>query len=407
MKIAFLVIKFPVISETFILNQIIGLINRGHEVYIFADTKKKESKIHREIEKYNLLDKTIYFNIPRNRFNRLIKSFLLIINYLPKYPKLVLKSLNFLKYEKNCFTLLFRTTKFIGKDFDILHCQFGPMGVIGCILKKMGLIDAKIITSFRGYDMSQSAFNKYKKEYPLVFKESTFILPVCDFFKKILVKKMSKEDKILVHHSGTDTSMLSCKEYDNSRNGEINIITIGRLKKKKGIEFSIRAVAKIIKQNPEIKINYSIVGEGELKNKLKHLALKLGIDENVSFLGLRSQREIIRLLHSSSFLLSSNVSHKEDGYDGIPGVIREAMACCLPVIATKSGGIPEAVLDKKSGFLVSEKDVDDLTEKIQYLIDHRDMWREMGHIGRQHIKEHFDINKLNDKLEEIYKKCFQ
>jgi len=406
MKIAFLLIKFPKISETFILNQIIGLIDRGHEVYIFANTKEEESKIHPEVEKYNLLDKTIYFNIPRNRFKRLIKSLLLIKKYLPKYPKIIIESLNFLKYKRHSFTLLFRTTKLLGKEFDILHCQFGPMGVIGCILKKMGLTQAKIITSFRGYDMSQSAFNDYKKEYPLVFRESKFILPVCDFFKKILIKKGCKEEKIQVHHSGTDTSMFNCKEYNN-RKGEINIITIGRLVKKKGIEFSIRAVAKIIKQNPEIKIHYSIVGEGEFKNKLENLVLKLGIDENVSFLGLRSQREIIRLLHNSSFLLSSNVSHKEHGYDGIPGVIREAMACCLPVIATKSGGIPEAVLDKKSGFLVSEKDVYGLTEKIQYLIDHRDMWREMGNIGCQHIKENFDINKLNDKLEEIYKKCLK
>ena len=222
MKIAFLLVKFPALSETFILNQIIGLIDRGHEVYIFADSKKKESKIHPEVEKYNLLDKTIYFHIPRNRLRRLIKTLLLIIKYLPKYPKIIIESFNYLKYRTTVFTLLFMTTKFIEKDFDILHCHFGPMGVIGCILKDMGLTEAKIFTSFRGYDMSQKVFNKYRREYPIVFKESTLTFPVSDFFKKILVKTGCQEDKILVHYSGTDISMFKCKEYNNSRNGEIN-----------------------------------------------------------------------------------------------------------------------------------------------------------------------------------------
>jgi colanic acid/amylovoran biosynthesis glycosyltransferase len=77
------------------------------------------------------------------------------------------------------------------------------------------------------------------------------------------------------------------------------------------------------------------------------------------------------------------------------------------VITTEHSGIPELVVDGKSGFLVPEKDVDALTERVHYLIEHPDTWAEMGKAGRDFVEQHYDINKLNDRLVNIYQKLLK
>jgi colanic acid/amylovoran biosynthesis glycosyltransferase len=80
MKIAFIVGQFPALSETFILNQIIGLIDRGHEVDIYANNEQKEPRTHSDIEKYDLLSRTYYRHMPAKKVWRVIKAIGLIIS---------------------------------------------------------------------------------------------------------------------------------------------------------------------------------------------------------------------------------------------------------------------------------------------------------------------------------------
>jgi len=84
-------------------------------------------------------------------------------------------------------------------------------------------------------------------------------------------------------------------------------------------------------------------------------------------------------------------------------VLKEAMAMGLPVVSTWHGGIPEIVQDGVSGFLVPERDVDALVEKLQYLIDHPEIWLNMGQAGREYVLTHYEMNGLSDRLVEIYR----
>ena len=77
--------------------------------------------------------------------------------------------------------------------------------------------------------------------------------------------------------------------------------------------------------------------------------------------------------------------------EGTPVVLMEAQACGLPVVSTYHSGIPEVVKDGESGFLVPEKDVDALAEKMEYLINHPELWPKMGEAGRKHIERNYNI----------------
>ena len=82
MKIAFIVSGFPTLSETFIINQITGLIDLGHDVEIFAEYNPNDKKIHPDVYKFKLMDRVHYFNIPRNKIFRLLKAiYLFVFNF--------------------------------------------------------------------------------------------------------------------------------------------------------------------------------------------------------------------------------------------------------------------------------------------------------------------------------------
>ena len=159
MKIAFIVSQFPAISETFILRQITGLLERGHEVDIFAYTRT-DFTIHSDVEKYRLLERTFYLDgyaSPPRRFVRLAKRVGLLVTNFHKNPRVVLNSLNILKFGKSAILLqvLSQIVPFLDKGpYDVVHCHFGPNGELGLLLKDIGLFHKKIITTFYGYDIS-------------------------------------------------------------------------------------------------------------------------------------------------------------------------------------------------------------------------------------------------------------
>src|SRR4030065_356569 len=101
--------------------------------------------------------------------------------------------------------------------------------------------------------------------------------------------------------------------------------------------------------------------------------------------------------------MHSMVTASDGDSEGLPVVLLEAQAVGLPIISSLHGGIPEGVLDSKSGFLVPEKDVDALAKKIEYLIEHPELWPDMGRYGRKFVEERYDIQKLNQRLVKIYK----
>lgn len=113
-----------------------------------------------------------------------------------------------------------------------------------------------------------------------------------------------------------------------------------------------------------------------------------------------------RTLRHYSLLVWYSCTHDDgttDGNQDAPvNTLKEAMAMGMPVIGTLHGGIPELIEDGVSGFLVPERDVEKLAEKLLWLIEHPLNWVSMGKAGRAYVEKHYDTNQLNDRLVEIY-----
>lgn len=404
MKIAFIVNEFPSLSQTFVLNQITGLIDRGHSVDIFAEEKKSASTIHANVKKYNLLEHTDYpLEIPQNIVWRIANSLRHISTLIKKNPWAISNSLNIFKYGRKAlsFTLLYQIIPFLKKGpYDIIHCQFGMLGPQALLVKQLTASHAKLITSFRGYDASRYMQNR-PGVYDELFREGDLFCPVSKSLQKRIVDEGCSEKKVVVVRSGIDCQKFPYSRKKKSDGEPIKIITIGRLVEKKGIQYALEAIARLVTSGRDI--HYVVVGDGALRGDLECLIEDLGIGSHVQLLGWRNQGEVIQLLQDMHILVAPSITAINGDQEGIPNVVKEAMALGLPVISTFHSGIPELVEDGVSGFLVNERDVDSLTDRLSYMVDHPEIWPNMGKAGSEYIQKNYDMNTLNDQLVELYK----
>lgn len=400
MKIAFIVNKFPALSETFILNQITGLIDKGHDVDIFANFVSDDSKIHADVKKYHLIDKTHYFHIPNTRIDRVEYTIKICLENLFSHPLSLLKFAKLFQ-TKNVYQSLnnlFLLKPFLNKQYDIIHCHFGTIGKDYLFLKE--LLNVKYVTTFHGYDITMVLQKNGINYYNDLMENGDLFLPISDNWKRKLIEMRCREEKIIVHRMGINTDYFKFKPRRIKHNEKIKLLTIARLAEKKGIKFAIKAVAKVLQKYPNLE--YRIAGDGPLMNDLHKLIMNLGVQNKISLLGWMTHSEVQNLMEQAHiFVLPSVTSHSGD-QEGIPVVLMEAQAIGLPVISTQHSGIPELVVDGKSGFLMPERDVEALAEKLQYLIEHLEVWPEMGRYGRDFVEKHYDINKLNKRLVKIY-----
>lgn len=408
MRIAFIVDQFPALSQTFVLRQITGLLDRGQQVDIFAYSPGRDPVRHQDVEKYGLLSRTYYLTdcaCSDPAPTRLIKRIGLLVKNSHKYPFTVPKTLNVFKFGKGALFLqvLCQISPFFGKrPYEIVHCQFGDLGALGLLLRDTGLFNGRLVTSFRGYDSSSYVKSHGADVYDDLFRRGDLFLCVSEHIKNKLIGLGCDERKIVVHRSGVETKNHRWQRRDIRANGLVRILTVARLTEKKGVEYGIRAVGQVIQNFP--RLEYIIAGDGPLKEKLQLIIDELRVGDNVRLVGCKSQDEIATLMKDSDILLAPSVTSELGDEEGIPGVIMEAFAYGLPVVSTLHAGIPEVVKDGVSGFLLTERDVNALAEKLLLLVKQPGMRTSMGSEGYEFVVNHCDVATLNDRLLETYQK---
>jgi len=402
MKIAFIVSEFPRLSETFILNQITGLLDLGHQVRIFTYGKPDEPKTHPDVRLYRLDELTYYIpKVPSAKTLCLLKAFCLTIRHLPCCPIILLRCAKmFLTRQKGLSLRLFYLLLELAKgDFDILQCHYGTMGLVGLFAKNVG-IGGKLCTAFHGFDLSQYLADSDENPYQKLFQQGDLFLPISNLWRDKLIQLHCEPEKIIVHHMAIDLDKFTYTEKNIATGDTIKILTVGRLTEKKGHRYALEAIAKIIARRPNIE--FLIAGDGPLRDELTALTHKLNIEKHVCFLGPMQQSEILDLYQQAHIFLLPSVTAADGDQEGIPVVLMEAQACGLPVVATLHSGIPELVADGKSGFLVPERDADRLAQTLERLIQNPHLWKEMGRHGRNIVEQQYNIKTLNRNLAKIF-----
>ena len=402
MKIAFIVNAFPSLSESFIVTQITGLIDAGHDIRIFANFNPNQLQIHNDILKYNLPQRTRYIpHIPRNKTLRRLKTICLIARHLFKDPIPLIKALaiNLRRQAGFHYKPLYYAFALLGQRFDIIHAHFGPAGNSALLLKQAGFAP-KLVTTFHGYDVTSYIKKRGRKIYRQLFSDGDIFTYNSNATKQKLLDLGCPSEKMIKIPMGIHLDRITFTPRQTQPNQQINILSVGRLVQMKGREYAIKAVAKIIQQTPDI--TYNIIGDGPLRQSLQKLIDDLDLADKIHLLGWVSEQKLDSLYQASQIFLHPSVTADDGNMEGQGVVLLEAQASGLVVVATKHSAFPETVIDGKSGFLVPEKDIDALKEKLQYLIKNPQLQPQMAKAGRRHAEENYDIKKLNKKLADIY-----
>ena len=405
MRIAVLVDKFPAPSETFILNQITGLIDRGHEVDIYANTKGDEFGAYDDGGKYDFGSRTWHFQhgtqrIPPNKLWRFAKAWHLLFVAAKRGRIDLIKSLNVARFGKAAASLelLYKSVDFANRGaYDIVHAHFGQSGQIAAALRDIGAIHGKIITTYYGHDISHYIKQNGHDVYRFLFAHGDLFIAISESMRDELIRLGCNRDKIVIHKLGIDLARFQlCPRRHRTDTTKIRLLTVGRLVEKKGLEYGVRAVAQIVKKFPQVE--YEIAGDGVLREDLIRLIAHLNMTQHIRLLGWQAPENIAKLMEDADIFLAPSVTGKNGDQEGTPTVLIEALARGLPVISTLHSGIPEVVQDGQSGLLVPEWDIDALATQLEYLCTHRDRWEDMGRAGRTWVERHHDIVRLNDQL---------
>jgi colanic acid/amylovoran biosynthesis glycosyltransferase len=203
-------------------------------------------------------------------------------------------------------------------------------------------------------------------------------------------------ERVVVHRTGIDLRRWPYRERQPRAPGGLSLVSVGRLVEKKGIAQVLRALRLLL--DGGLRAEYRVFGDGPLRPRLQALAGELGIAEMVRFEGRQGQAAIREGLDRSDILVAASVTAADGDEEGIPNVLKEAMASGMPVVGTRHAGIPELIEDGVSGRLVAERDETALAAALARLAAEPERWPAMGRAGREKVEREYDIQRLNDRL---------
>lgn len=397
MRIAVVVPCFPCLSETFILNQIVEFVKMGHDVTIYAMSKPANSILHQDYIKYRINLKTKYvYSEPRRKFCLRIKAVWLSLVHLFESPKLfgagIIRML-FSNSEPFDYKKLFLFFLLGSQKQDVFFCHFGPMGEAAAYLKSLGL-PGHLVTMFHGYDI-RMAVSEARQKYEKLFRYADVILANSEYTRHRLFEFGSFPEKTKFTPLGLDTDKFSKdSQYSANAKDKIVILTVCRLVEEKGLSYGISAFAEVVKNSSQ-EVFFYILGDGPLRDSLEQQALSLGLKERVVFWGCKTQEELLEFYKEADIFFLPSIT------EAFGLVLLEAQAMQLPIVATRIGGIPEALVENDSAFLVQSCDINAMAEKILYLINNPEIRLKMGRAGRLFVERNYEINESNKKLIEI------
>jgi glycosyltransferase involved in cell wall biosynthesis len=221
------------------------------------------------------------------------------------------------------------------------------------------------------------------------------VITCCDFNRGYILKNFADvqdiDRKLHVCHHGLDLSGFPPRFDGRAHN---RVLAVGRLSKRKGFDYLIRATHLLCARGVDVTVEF--LGDGDERQRLHSLATEVGVADRVRFRGWLPFAEVRQAMNEATLLV-----HPSDGLgDGLPNVVREAMAFGLPVIASDVAGIPDA-LSGGCGVLVPPKNEDELAAAIERLLHEPEERIRIARRARARTEEHYDLWRNGARLAQL------
>lgn len=402
MKIAYILVEYPVLYNIYNLHQILTLMDRGVDVGVWSLKRARNTRNLSHDEKNQLSVHARYFN-----------------DYLASPDEGIRKQL--VKYSQRLSSCAPALHRWLGAhylhrkdeqyDATQYYEKFGwtayAFDTVAKILKQENVdaihagfaarpaSAAKILSDHSGIPYTFEAHaqdlfvevpkEKYGYEQGKIEKAAK-IFTISEYNKAYILDSYKKPtDSVMVFRVPFNKDycdkILDTKKQDNL------IVTVCRLTAIKGLTYAIAAFAKLAHKYPNTK--FKIIGEGPLRQTLSNQAAALGIDKQVEFTGNMGNEAALDFVASATVFLLPCVIDEEGNRDGIPTALIESMYLRTPVISSHLVGIPELIDDGENGLLAQPGNVEEIAEKLDSLLSNRELRKKLAERGRDKVVNRF------------------
>jgi colanic acid/amylovoran biosynthesis glycosyltransferase len=400
-RIAVVCERFPNVVQPYILGQLIALQEAGVHLTIVSGLVERGAACQPEVEAHRL--RVRYIGLAsRPQLVRQLASYL-CPDYRPGRVATALASYlaarPWCRGPKHLVKGLAKLKLMSDGPFDLVHSHYLGGSYEYLFLKEV--FGVPLVTTFHG--LPPVGVGKLAPEkMARVFAAGDLFLVNTRFARAQLEGLGCPAGKIAILPQGSDLSRFPFRERQAPKDGRYVMLTVARLSPDKGILCAIRAVKQLAIRHPGLE--YQIVGEGPERGLLKR---EIGASANVRLVGSVSSQELWRHYSEAHIFILPSIKARDGHHEETQGVvIQEAQATGLPVIATRTGGIPECVIDGQTGLLVEERSPEALAEAIERLIQDYDQARHLALAGRRFVEEHFDQRDISRRLFQLYEPLF-
>lgn len=395
LKIVLAVSRFPVLSETFIVNKFIELVKEGMDVHIVCG--EFDEKIYKSLPAFKNREYKRRIHSAWPAKNKTLAVFL--------YPFMLLKLLctapvktvlylirGFAHLKFSIFSKLYFDAGFIALDPGIIHFEFGALAAGKTYLKK--LLRCRLAVSFRGYDLNFSGLNN-TDYYRDVWREADAVHCLGEnLWLKAVKRGCPPDKKHFLISPAVDVEDFNPNKDRKGGGVMLRILGVGRLEWKKGYEFAMQAAQILKKQG--IVFEFRIAGEGDYLEALTFCRRQLGLEKEVVLLGKLNPEQVKLEMEKADLLLHAAVS------EGFCNAVVEAQAMKLPVVCSDAGGLPENIENGETGFVVPRRNPAAMAEKVRVLAGDPAFRASMGEKGRQRVLKKFRLHDQTLKFRDFY-----
>lgn len=278
----------------------------------------------------------------------------------------------------------------------VILCHFGFVALRLVPLARQ--LNVPLIAHFHGCDISSMLRNRWYR-WSLVRGLSYFsaIIVVGSHQRQWMLEHGVSTNRVHLIPMGTPTELF--RPGVRKASGRIRFVAVSRLAGCKGIDYTIRAFERVVRELPDAELH--IVGHGPMRDELEALAGKLGLHNNVVFYGRVGEDEVINRLQNCDVFVQHSLEHSDGSREGFGVSITEASACGLPVVVTRCGGIEDQVRDGQTGICVPQRDVGAMAEAMLKLARDQSLRERLGKASRARAVSQYDLSRQIERLENV------
>jgi colanic acid/amylovoran biosynthesis glycosyltransferase len=231
--------------------------------------------------------------------------------------------------------------------------------------------------------------------------EARFVIAISEYNRRFLAPfGAGRSAPIHLVRYGIEPSAYPFRARELHANGPVRTLCVASLQTYKGHAVLFTALARGGGRLRRIELD--LVGSGELRQELERLAERLGLAARIRFLGARTENQVIEHLDQADLFVLPSIVDSEGSMEGLPNVLIEALACGLPVVTTRLSGIPELVIDGVTGALARPGDPDALAAALKRVLDDPGAARRWAEAGRVKVEREFDIKDSSARLAGLF-----